>query len=275
MKKYVWIVLFGIMLFIPKKGVAQIDAAMDVIDLLSGAMSEMDVFVNMDKNLDKLYKLQDNIEKMKKPVDYAKKAKYVYEIASTSEKVVCGLKEYKDIYNQFLGSTWTDWEGNNESCLTGLDHHFFVDKTMAVYTSISNTVEFIDDNTWTAAELEQLNAKHRIEMQKIIEELNEKIAELRPKVNFETNMQEYLTKTVALPQDIDLGRYDVMRGQGTAEYVDEFSDSGFETILNILKMVLAIALLPVIQGALKQNYGPAIGWGSAFLVAMLAEQLLT
>lgn len=265
----------GVLLGFPQKGMSQIDAAVDMFELFTGAMNEMDVFVNMDKNLDKLYKLQDNIEKMKKPVDYVKKAKYVYEIATTSEKVICGLKEYKDVYDAYLGTQWKNWEADDGSCLTGLDHEFFVDKTMAVYTSISNTVEFIDDNTWSAAELEELNAEHRIEMQRIIEELNKKIAELKPKVNFEYNLDQYLTKTVALPQDIELGRYDVMRGQGSDEYVDNFNSGGYSVILNIIKMVLAIALLPVIQGALKQNYTPAIGWGTAFIIAMIAEQLLT
>ena len=124
MKKYIWITVISCFLFIPKGVHAQVDAAVDVIELLSGAMNEMDLFINMDKNLDKLYKLQDNIEKVKKPINYAKKAKYVYEIATISEKVVCGLKEYRDMHDRFLGSTWRNWEGDNESCLTGLDHEF-------------------------------------------------------------------------------------------------------------------------------------------------------
>ncbi len=274
MKYFKACIVLIILYHAPGRAVAQIDAAVEVIDLLTGAMSEMDVFVNMDNNLDKLFKLQEDIEKMKRPIDYAKKAKYVYEIATTSEKVVCGLKEYKDIYSAYTGSTWSDWQSDDGSCLFGLDHEFFVDKTMAVYRSISNTVEFIDEETWTAAELEELNAKHRVEMQKIIEELNEKIAELRPKVNFESNLNDYLRSTVALPQDIELGQYDVMDGGGSEEYVSRFSRGGYDTILNIIKMVLAISLLPVVQGAMRQNYTPAIGWGTAFLIAMLAERII-
>ncbi len=277
MNRLVKYVLIGLLMVAGNRTKGQgVEDVQAIFEMMTGAMSEMDVFVNMDKNLGKMYELSQSIEDLKKPLGYVQKAQYVYEMAATSEQVICGLKEYQQLYGMYQGSLWAEMEGNNGSCLVGVDHAYFVDRATAVYASIGNMVEFMDKNTWTAAELEQLSKQHREEMEATLAELQLRIDEIKPKINYEENLEAYVSDLV-LPSELDFSAYDPTGGGDVNEVQRIFSRSGpgGMIISPILKILLVLSLIPVIfQASQNGNYKPLLGWFTALIIITILTNLL-
>ena len=244
----------------------------ELFGTLTGAMSDMEVFANMDKNIKKLQELAEAAEKMEKPLEYAERAQKIHSIVTRYEKMLCGMQDYNNLHQQYLNSDWYKLMGENGSCLTGLDHETFVENVMGAHASIKNITEYIDKQTFTAAEIEELQAKAREEFQSNIDLLNEKIEDMKPKIEWNRNLEAYQAGIVQ-PYELDLGKYDPMKGEGSKDFQREFASDGKGIIWTIIKLVLLISLVPAVISLTQGDYKLLFGWGVAFFIFVIAQNL--
>ncbi len=256
-------------IYFPRSGEAQVVDALSIISELSGALNQIEIFTSMDESLKAIENVQNATEKIKDASEWYNKMNHIKTMLVMVESSVCYVKDLDFLYQNYLGSVWTDWDGDG-GCLTGLKYQMVLSKAEAITEMVSDLIE---SNELTVGERNMISLQLLEGIRDFVDASETFMTDMKVKIAMQQRFDEEAESFVT-PSTMNTDKYDSASSIASSMLGGHGGLKGIAD--SIISMVLALSLIPILGGinnpeALRNGI---ISWAAALVIYVIFRNII-